>query len=73
MACLYRRPKAGNGGWKSLKSEDELKHLNYSMAKIGQNTVKSPGDLRRLAVTQNIVKDYQLTLVSDNNRPEYSE
>ena len=36
---------------------------NYSIAEIGQNTGKCPGDLRRLAVTQNPVKDYQLTLV----------
>ena len=26
-------------------------HLNYSIIKIGQNTAKSPDDLRRLAVT----------------------
>ena len=26
--------------------------LNYSFVKIGQNTKKSPGDLRRLVVTQ---------------------
>ena len=26
-------------------------HLKYSIVKIGQNTEKSPGDLRRLAVT----------------------
>ena len=27
-------------------------HLDHSIAKIGQNTEKSPGDLKRLAVTQ---------------------
>ena len=27
-------------------------HPNYSIVEIGQNTEKSPGDLRRLAVTQ---------------------
>ena len=27
-------------------------HPNYSIIKIGQNTEKSPGDLRRLTVTQ---------------------
>ena len=27
-------------------------HLNYSIVKIGQNTEESPGDLRRLYVTQ---------------------
>ena len=28
-------------------------YQNYSIVKIGQNTTNSPGDLRRLAVTQN--------------------
>ena len=30
---------------------------------IGKNTEKSPGDLRRLALTQTLVIDYQLTLM----------
>ena len=38
-------------------------HLNYSHNKIGQNTEKSPGDLRKLGVTQTPVKDHQPTLV----------
>ena len=29
----------------------------------GQNTKKSPGHLKRLAVTQTLVKDYQQTLM----------
>ena len=32
-----------------------------ALLKIGQNTEKSPGYLRRLAVTQTSVKDHQLT------------
>ena len=32
-------------------------HANYSMVEIGQNTEKSPGDLRRLAVTETPVKN----------------
>ena len=47
----------GLGGWR--KSGD---HPNYSIVENGQNTEKSPGDLRRLAVTQNPVKDHQPTL-----------
>ena len=35
---------------------------NYSM-KIGQNTEKSPVNLRRLAVIQTPVRNHQLTLV----------
>ena len=36
---------------------------NYSIGEIGQNTKKSPGDLRRLVVTQTPVKDHKLTLM----------
>ena len=36
---------------------------NYCITKIGQNTEKSPEDLRRLAVTQTPVKDPHLTLM----------
>ena len=45
-------------------------HPNTSIVEIGQNTKKSPGDLRRLAVTQTPVKDHQLTLVW-KTRKEY--
>ena len=38
-------------------------HLNYSMTKIDQNTEESPGDLRRLPVTQIPMKDYLQTLM----------
>ena len=35
-------------------------HPNYSVIGIGQNTEKSSGDLRRLAVTQSTVENHQL-------------
>ena len=38
-------------------------HPSNSIIENGQNTEKSPGDLRRLAVTQSPVKDHQLTLI----------
>ena len=38
-------------------------HPNYYIIENGQNTEKSPGDLRRLAVTQAPVKNHQLTLM----------
>ncbi len=38
-------------------------HPNYSIFEKGQNTEKSPGDLRGLAVAQTPVKDHQLTLM----------
>ena len=38
-------------------------HPNNSVIENGQNTEKSPGDLRKLAVTQSPVKYHQLTLM----------
>ena len=40
-----------------------VEHPNYSIIGIGQNTKKSPGNLRRLAVTQNPMEKHQLTLM----------
>ena len=37
-------------------------HPDYCIIKIGQNTEKSPGDLREFAITQTPVKDHQLAL-----------
>ena len=36
---------------------------DYNIIESGQNIEKSPGDLRRLPVTQTPVKDHQLTLM----------
>ena len=36
---------------------------NYSIVAFGLNTEKSPADLRRLAVTQTLVENHQLTLM----------
>ena len=38
-------------------------HPSYYTTEIVQNPRKSPGDLRRLAVTQTPVRNHQLTLV----------
>ena len=38
-------------------------HPNFYIIEIGQNTEKSPGDLRRLAVTQTSGKYHQLALM----------
>ena len=50
----------GTGGLGKKRSGE---HPDYSIVEISHNTEKSPGDLRRLAVTQTPVKDHQLTLV----------
>ena len=42
-------------------------HPNYKIVKIYQNNEKSAGHLRRFAVTQIPVKDYQVTLVRKNH------
>ena len=46
------------GSWRTSRD-----HPNYYTIYIGQNTKKSPGDLRRLTVTQTSAKDHQLTLM----------
>ena len=43
-------------------------HPNNSIIENGQNTGKSPGDLRRLAVTQTPVNDHQLKLLRKISR-----
>ena len=48
-------------GFRNKKTGGE--HPNYNIVDLGQNTKKSPEDLRRLTVTQSPVKDHQLTLM----------
>ena len=45
---------------KKKTSED---HLSYDIIMIGYNIEKSPGDLKRRAVTPTPVEDHQLKLV----------
>ena len=49
------------GGFGSQRTSGD--QPNYSNAENGQNTEKSSGDLRTLAVTKNPVKDLQVTLI----------
>ncbi len=49
-----------------LKGLEDLEvgdHPKYYIIENGQNIEKSPGDLRRLAVTQTLVKSHKLTLM----------
>ena len=39
-------------------------HQNYRILEIGQNSKKSPGDLRGLAITHTPVENHQLTILS---------
>ena len=51
----------GTGGFGNKKTNRD--HPNYRIVEVGLNTEKSPGDLRRPAVTQTPVENHQLTLV----------
>ena len=46
----------GGLGNKSMSRD----YPNYSIIEMSQNTEKSPGDLRRLAITKTTVKNHQL-------------
>ena len=54
-------PKGLERGLEELEIRGRIETIQTT--KIGQNTEKSPGDQRRLAVIQTPVKDRQLTLV----------
>ena len=49
--------------WKTWKRGTSRDHPNNSIAEIGQNTEKSPGDQRRLALTRSPVGKHRLTLM----------
>ena len=49
----------GTGGLGSRRTSGD--HPNYSIDENGQNTEKSPGDLRRFAVIQTAMKSHPLT------------
>ena len=57
----HQRIIKGTGGLGNKKTSGD--QPNYYIIENDQNTEKSPGDLRRLAVTQTPMKDHQLTLM----------
>ena len=57
FGTIIKRP-GGLGSWRTGRD-----YPNDSITENGQNTEKSPGDLRRLAVTQTAVKNHQPTLM----------
>ena len=63
--CDWNDPKILVGGTGRVGNQILNRgHSNYDIVKIGLNTAKSPGDLRRFALIQTPVKDHQLMLVS---------
>ena len=62
--CFWYRNKRiikGAGGFGRWRPSGE--HPKDSIIENGQNTEKTPGDMRRLALTQTPVKAHQLTLM----------
>ena len=57
----HQRIDKGTGRPGNKKTSGD--HPNDGIVVIGQNTKKSPGDSRELAVTQSQVKNHLLTLV----------
>ena len=54
----HQRIGSGRGARRNKRTSGD--HPNYNIVEIGQNTEKSSGDLRRIAVTQTSVEDHQL-------------
>ena len=52
----HQRINKGTGGLVNKRKNED--HPNNCITEIGQNTEKSPGDLRRLSLTQTQVKDH---------------
>ena len=74
----HQRIGTGTGGLANKRMRGN--HSNYSIIQIGQNTEKSLGDLRRLAVTQIPTRNHRLTLawktlksVNNNNNNDNSK
>ena len=57
----HQRIIKGTGGLGNRRTNGD--HPNYNIIENGQNTEKSHGHLRRLAVTQTPVKNHQLKLI----------
>ena len=57
----------GKGTGRRRNQRTRGDHPDYSI-KIGQNTEKSSGDLRRLVIAQTPVKNHQLTLVGKTRK-----
>ena len=58
---MERFPK--EAGLEESEMGGRIETIQITALQIGQNTEKSPGDLRRLAVTHTPEKEYEQTLV----------
>ena len=57
----HQRFSTGTGGLGNKRTRGH--HSNDSIIEIGQNTVKSPGNLRNLTLTQTPGRNHELMLV----------
>ena len=55
-------PKGGKESWR-LGNKRSGDNPDFSIIKIGENTGKSPGDLRKLAFIQTLIKKTPLKLI----------
>ena len=62
----YQTIGSETGGFGNKRMSGD--HPNFSSIKIGLNIEKSPGDLRRLAVTQTPVRNHRLTLMQKSSQ-----
>ena len=56
----HKRINTGTGGLRNKSTSGD--HKNYSIIKINQNIEKSSWDLRRLAITQTLLKTHEVTV-----------
>ena len=67
--ALDKIPKCFVNGQKKLDdNRTNGEHRNNRIITIGQNTKKSRGDLKRLAVTQTLVENHHLILIWKNSQ-----
>ena len=62
-AGFWTVPKGLIGAGRIRNQRTNRDHPNYIIVKIGKNTEKSPGDLRRLVIIDTPVKDHLLMMV----------
>ena len=62
--CTWKNPlRIGKGIGRFGNKSTNGDHLGYSITKIGQNTEESPRDLKRIVITQTLVRNHWLMLV----------
>ena len=66
--ALYSHDRIGKGTGRIINKNTGGDHSKDSTVNISQNTAKSPGNLRRFVVTQNLLKIHQLMLVWKNSQ-----